>query len=443
MDDKQFEQELESAIKKATTTEGGLTGQANKEDRRDLIAELSSRFIDAYSVEVDKNDFKIQIYENGYYKLFTKEQLTIKLTEIYSILHGDASEVSHWVLAMADQIKSRVCGPYIRFNNGLYNFEDKRMEEFHKDKYTTVAYDFNMIEEPEPEEFLNAMREWFPDETHRQISYKSIYESLLPKKSLKFHQLLGDGGNGKTQFRQMISELIPFYSITTKLDLLVNDTFSSTVLDGHTVVLCSETPDNIDQFDMIKRMTGDDILSIRGMRQAPKQITNMTTLFLDSNQSVNFDDSLSMKDRIHVIPFLNRIRKTDKEVEDFGRKLAQKERKEIICWLLQNEHFCKIEWLKSEDCEHWIKQFGDGVEKFIIYGYDITNDENDSVKGKQLYIEYKRWCKKLGKSDTTRTKFYNALDALDLESEYGLKGTIKYVGLKSKEKIQNTLKSKM
>lgn len=405
----------------------------SKNEKIQEIHDFALRFIQEFNAEADSNEIKIQIYEDGYYKIYRKEQLAIKITKIYMVLHSDALEITHWILAMAPPIKARVCGPYVRFKNGLYNFNEKRLEDFDPEKYTLISYDFDMIETPEPEKFLDAMSHWFPDPKYRRVAYKVIYESLLPKKSLKFHQLLGDGGNGKTQFRQMIAELIPDYAITTKLDLLVNDTFSSTVLDGNTVILCSETPNNIEQFDMIKRMTGDDILSIRGMRQAPKQIVNMTTLLLDSNQSVRFDESLSMIDRIHIVPFLNRIRNTDGAVDDFGRKLAHEEMHHIICWILQNQHICNSDWLDHDDCSRLMKEFGDCIEKFVSDGFELTKDEMDTIKGKQLFIEYKRWCKKNGKSNTTRQLFYEGLDSLELDSEYGIKGVIKYMGIKRKE----------
>jgi putative DNA primase/helicase len=133
--------------------------------------------------------------------------------------------------------------------------------------------------------------------------------------------LYGGGKNGKSVFLRVLRALLGDYATVALPDLLMakrNESHPTEVADlfGARLVICSEVGAHR-AFDeaMLKRLTGNEPLKARRMREDPWEFMPTFKIALAGNHEPRVrDDTDSTWDRLRKIPFSVRVEKPDKRL---------------------------------------------------------------------------------------------------------------------------------
>jgi P4 family phage/plasmid primase-like protien len=237
--------------------------------------------------------------------------------------------------------------------------------------------------------------------------------------------LIGVGGSGKGTFAEPLQKLLGEYCVSIPIGMLLESTHEDrrlnymATLRGARLAVCNEGS-KMQRLDSrgIKLLTGGGWLPGRRLGHQPFQFkaTHKIVVLANDNPVLELDDA--MKQRVHVVPFLQKFRDTDREQKGLREFFTEPEQLQgIFSWMVEGCIAYQKEGLRpppsvTATTEQYFKD-ADLFEQFL-------QDETEEAKGTDVFMpteagfrRYKAWCDRQGYNDKlvigTTTTFAESL----------------------------------
>lgn len=184
------------------------------------------------------------------------------------------------------------------FNNGVYDFKQKRFRQYEKTDYISFStkWDYREATEDELNDFNKIIDKILPTEEHRNLMYQ-IYSTGLRGKCLEnFILLNGKGGNGKSFLNKlMLDHVLGDYGFKGNNEVLTKPISSSSNpalanFNKKRLIVFEEPDENIKLSNStIKELTGGSNLSVRKLYSNDTDCKNHLTMILECNERPNFN----------------------------------------------------------------------------------------------------------------------------------------------------------
>jgi P4 family phage/plasmid primase-like protien len=275
--------------------------------------------------------------------------------------------------------------------------------------------------------------------------------SLYTNKFEKLYILTGNGRNGKGVLSTLISKAVGNYYLTGSNDLLtIKDELKNETLSkakGIRYLAISEPAEDNDKetkfnISMVKKLTGRDVISTRGLYQSSFEYIPQFTMFISCNKQPRVDETNeAIRNRFRFIhfpfTFVDNPKKNFERKLDVGLKDAIEDdnqyRDTLISYLLhlvsQDYDLDKIkEPTKCKEFTNLYFEDNNDVGNFLEKHFEITDDSKDKHRPTTLFDLYKQ------DGDfayMSHIKFGEALKANNIK-KVKVKGAIYYTGIKKK-----------
>ena len=256
--------------------------------------------------------------------------------------------------------------------------------------------------------------------------------------------------NGKSTLLDAIQHLLGDYSTVAPVELICRTSGSHNNPNAHTSTLArlkgrrfvtmaeSDTAGKLDE-SVIKQYTGGEEITAREIYQSAITFTPQFTFWLSCNDLPAVrDKSLFASDRIRVIEFNRHFSDSeqDKNLKDFFR--SPDAMKGIFAWLVAGYSRYTREGLHMADhLQLVIRQYA--RDNDIVLQFLEENCQHDSeatIRAKNLYDNFKIWCKSTGYFAMSAKKFSAEIVAHPdwcLGQQTGHARLLSFVGLKMRE----------
>jgi putative DNA primase/helicase len=260
-----------------------------------------------------------------------------------------------------------------------------------------------------------------------------------------FAVLYGSGRNGKSTLVETISRVlgsdyskgIPTQSLYAKKEESATSP-EITRLIGTRFVYASEGKENERlNTGMVKRFTGDEKMTARGLYSDPVDFQPQFTVFLSTNHKPRIDDTTnSIWDRTRLIPFNRRF--TDEEVDTSLRKRFLEESSGILSWLVQGAVKFYQQGEKLPHCTavtqatESYRTDSDNFQGWIAERCEVGREYRMQVS--TAHLDYVRYCEEeLGGTDISRRAFSEKLKEKGYRAAPGAGNKTFFVGIRLKE----------
>ena len=249
--------------------------------------------------------------------------------------------------------------------------------------------------------------------------------------------LHGTGRNGKSTFLGTFMDLMGDYARKGPSDLLLSKKNEShpterSILHGTRFVPCIETEEGrrMDE-NMVKELTGGDVVSTRRMREDFWDFKPTHHLWLGTNHKPNVRGTdIAIWSRLRLVPFIVTIPLSERD-KDLAEKLKL-EWPGILNWAIEG---C-LEWQRNglQEPPGVIRATDSYQKEQDILGTFLTDsvvaDPEAKVKASDLYEAYTTWAKASGERTIAKRAFGLALEERAYTQARGAGGTRLWRGLK-------------
>jgi len=301
--------------------------------------------------------------------------------------------------------------PYIfRFKNKAFDLLTGRSIDITKEHYITQRTSHEFIP-PTPEQVKKVdslFNQIFPDPEVKACYLSILFQSLTGVRIERLVLANGSGRNGKGLLNELMFELMGNYAYRLPVQLLTKDLNTTGAnpqlanCDKKRLILASEPEDGAKiQMGVVKELTGGNEISARGLYSSKTKVSMHQTLVLECNKKPQLSGRIDMSvlERIVDIPFESTFTTNPDHVDEAhgifpANTLYKTEdwRKEHISALfVYVAHKAEKELYIPDRVRKISEQYvmgSDELYTWVLDGYELTDDENDVVKLKDLYKEY-------------------------------------------------------
>jgi P4 family phage/plasmid primase-like protien len=338
------------------------------------------------------------------------------------------------------------------FKNMLYDIKEGHFRDIEKKDYIlrntgydapTLINDFKLIDD--------LLFSIFEDKEICDYFLMTTAMSLFTNKFEKLYILTGNGRNGKGVLSTIIAKALGNYYLTGSNDLLtIKDELKNETLSkakGIRYLAISEPAEDNDKetkfnISMVKKLTGRDVISTRGLYQSSFEYIPQFTMFVSCNKQPRVDETNeAIRNRFRFIhfpfTFVDNPSKTferqlDVELKDNIEKDFEY-RDTMISYLLhlvsQDYDTNKIkEPTKCKEFTNLYFEDNNDVGNYLQKYFEITDDGKDKHRPTTLYDLYKQ------DGDfayLSHIKFGEALKSNNIR-KIKINGATYYTGLKKK-----------
>lgn len=292
-----------------------------------------------------------------------------------------------------------------------------------------------------PQRWLRFMDEVFEGDQEKIAMLQRIagYALTGSTKERVVIYLHGKGGDGKSTTLRVLSELFGEYSQRAHISTFLHNGLNAhptnvAALRGARLVTASELPENAAWNDQVlKELTGREVMSARRMHQNFFQFIPQLTLLISGNHLPNMSGvDKAMRDRFIVLPYNRSFTGTDTEDQDLPEKLIEEEGAEILRWCIDG---C-LEWQKvgikpTASVKKASASYMDGediVGKFL--SESVVLQPGAQVMKKDLFRNFIEQMDEARVKGWTQNRFTKALLKLDIEEKRSTGGQGAFVGLR-------------
>jgi putative DNA primase/helicase len=236
-----------------------------------------------------------------------------------------------------------------------------------------------------------------------------ISEQILPV-------FWGQGANGKSTLLDAVVAVLGDYADSAAPDLLMqrsSDEHPTELADlmGKRLVVASESEKNRKlKIQLVKRLTGDEKIKARFMRQDYFTFTRQFKLILVTNNKPRVDeDSEAVWRRLRLVPFTVVI--PEKERDPRLLEKLKAEASGILRWLVegclawQRDGLCEPSIVKSVTGEY--RKESNPIEQFFE---ECCVFEDGAWEASRILLEtYRQWCAEAGEEPESDREFFNCL----------------------------------
>jgi putative DNA primase/helicase len=318
----------------------------------------------------------------------------------------------------------------LNVQNGTYDLEANCLREHRREDFITKLAPVTYDPVATCERFDRFMSEIFPgnqlliDYVQRVTGY--CLSGLTTERIVLF--LIGAGLNGKSVLCNVMLRGIfgehDGYGMDSSFSTFTTSKYSAPDkprndlirMRGKRFVAASEADDSSMKIDtaLLKKISGNDDLSVRGNFQQEIEYTPQAKVFLRMNNEPRIlDGTDSTWDRVKKITFKRQFSEDEKDPE-LTEKLL-KESSGIFNWLLGGWRLVQTAWsnheaalpepveVKMATAEY--RQTQSQVARFFMETYQVTSRECKPVPISEIYEAYKGWAAKQGEFPKNQTAF--------------------------------------
>ena len=350
-------------------------------------------------------DNQLHIYKDGVYQdgLNNIEAEMIKI--IPSLTSRNRNEVMKYLNLIAPEVKSLAGAHYIAFNNGIYNINTGKLEDFRPDVVVKNKIPFNYNYDAY-NETLDSMLERISchDEQIRDLLEEMAGYCLYRRNELrKAFILIGDKANGKSTFLDCITNMVGEAN-TSALDLKeLGDRFRTAELFGKLINAGDDIGDEfIPNPAVFKKLVSGDRVTVERKGQDPFDFCNYSKFIFSANNIPRIKDKTgAVLDRLVIVPFNANFTKDSEGYDPYIKyKLRSESAMEYLIQIgldglkrvLDNNGFTICQAVQ-EELDEYSEQNNPiiGFFKELEIDVDIINQPT-----KDVYLRYKLYCNDSG-----------------------------------------------
>jgi len=311
------------------------------------------------------------------------------------------------------------------FNNIAYDLVTHKTRQLNKDDYilTRLDYDLENRNDEKIKTLTEIINDILIDENIRNNMIQLLSTGLYGRKIINFTIANGCGSNGKTSLFELMRTMLVkgIYCYIASPSILNQDISNknnpeiASINNMRMVIMSEPSSEKKLNLAIIKKLTGENQLGARMNHSNSMIVNNTATYILQANDVPKLDgnaDDNATKRRITDIPFKSTFT-TDKIIleENKDDKYVIKAKPYYETEEFYNEYKCSlfyylIDFIKKyekdnkkkvyenvELCDevknrtdNYIKSSNE-INNFISEKYEKTNNSNDYIKVKDLYIE--------------------------------------------------------
>lgn len=302
------------------------------------------------------------------------------------------------------------------FDNVIYDLKNMIFRKGTPEDMVSLSVGYNFVKLAEDDENLIAVRNFisslFSTEEMMLFSLRvaaSFLEGVNPNEV--FYLWIGFGRNGKSKYLKLISTSLGQYAVNIPISLFLNNKITNgnspspelLKMKGARLICASEPPKGVGISETVKPMTGNDIMSVRGLYKDPVEFTVTGKIAISTNHYLQIDaDEHAMYDRMVPLKFPYKF--VDKPSNDMEKPINRKIEELIPIWRLAMMNIMLNEYqnykekglqipesIKDDILD--LKLENDIVQYFIDEKLEITNDRNDYISRVdiwKMYCEFKK-----------------------------------------------------
>lgn len=329
---------------------------------------------------------------------------------------------------------------YISLEDCMINTHNLSPEQHDKSKFTTVHFPFTndqiaQVETPIFDAFLRYVLvkedEHTPD--NELVYFVQEMFGYLLSSEMKAHSaffLYGDGQNGKSTLMDILSLFFGELSVASfSIETLTTRPFALAGLVGKRINICNEDESKFIRSDKFKSLISGDLVSAERKYGNVFEFRPRTKFIFSTNSMPTFDSvDFGLRRRIKIIPFLREITREKKDTGILQK--IQPELPGILRWAIEGLRRLRennFEFSQCDAVDHMKKEFTKGVSSTIrFFDEYYVKDSDEFTPFKQMYDEYKEWCRENNRKPVSSDKF-----GKELTSNYKLKTVQQWTGIQN------------
>jgi putative DNA primase/helicase len=316
----------------------------------------------------------------------------------------------------------------VNLANGEYNTETKELEPHVPEHYMTRMMGAKHDPEAIAPNWTKFLEQVLPDEDVRRYVQRAVGYSLLGSADERaFFIIHGPSGTGKSQFLSTLEHAFGSYATTAAEGTFRlnreggnGPTNDLNDLRGKRLVTTSETAEGTSfNESLMKRLTGQDSITSRGLYQENVKWTPECAIWLATNYPPRFnsDDDAIWK-RAKLVPFMTRFGTDAPAVAGYARKFLFAEADGILNWIIEGLHdyqengLGEPEAVQASAVEH--REQSDAVIRFLddmINDGMVGLDSDMQISTRELYQLYDDWSKSAGEPKLGSRRFKHRVES--------------------------------
>ena len=369
-------------------------------------------------------DGELYIYDNGVY-VKGKRQLDRKMHELVEgIKINQKREVMAYLESMSPVIRRTADPKYIAFNNGIYNLEVDRLEEFDPSIIITnkIPHNYNYHAYNETMDSVLDKISCNDDQIRDLLEEMAGFCLYRRNELRKAFILIGDKANGKSTFLDCIVNMVGEDNASA-LDLAeLKDRFRGSEMVGKLLNAGDDIGDNfIGDTSMFKKVVSGERVTAEKKGKDAFKFSNYCKFIFSANSIPRMKDKTgAVLDRLIVIPFNATFSKSD---PDYDPHIKYKLRAEEAMEYLLQVALDGLKRVLKSNCFTDSKKVQEELEKYhekndpvigFIKELDIEVDILNQPS-KDVYMRYKIYC-----NDNNLTPLAHNAFSENLSRNYGI-----------------------
>ena len=315
----------------------------------------------------------------------------------------------------------------VNLNNGVLDLKTEQLHKAEPGHLMVKTMGTSYIPEAHCPRFEKFMADAIPNPNMRAYIQRALGYSLLGDADQRSIFLIhGPSGTGKSTLIETMREVFGQYGTTAGAGAFRasrNDQGPNTdlhALRGKRFVTTSETAENASfDEDLLKRLSGRDRVTSRGLYEKPIEWVPECTLWIATNNPPKFNsDDDAIWRRTKLIPFTTVFR-GEGEISDFARKMLYPEAAGILNWLLAGLRDFLAHGLQEpeEVLTQALEQRhdSDSVARFLddkILDGVLVEGEEYQIGCSELYLLYNDWVRQIGERALGNRRFSLRVQAI-------------------------------
>ena len=224
------------------------------------------------------------------------------------------------------------------FDNGVYDERVKQIintEEISAMGFKGYQY-LEALPENIPTKFIDIVFKNVPEHEHKRIK-AGLKAAITPKLDPRISVIHGKAGTGKSLGMEILFKVMnryEQYALTLELDQLLNDSFIKAKINGKTLLVLTDLPEQYKDFSKLKAITGEGVKTERAFYADATTFDNKLKIFATTNYlaKIPTKEKNAMYRRLSLI---HNTREIAYEVNpDLADEVVKEEGEKIISWIL-------------------------------------------------------------------------------------------------------------
>jgi len=372
-----------------------------------IAQDLADRWIADYHIKTDRLTRTIYYYEGGVY---------VEAEDFIACLIDDkfrGINTNSFITNVLDYIRRHSLydfkDEWLAVDNGLINPQTLEIVKFSPERVTRIKLNVAYNPAAKCELWLKFIGEC---ESNPVLLQEAGGYSLLPGYPFqKAIMLLGSGGQGKSVFLRVITEIMGTHNISaTGLQSLIENRFATAGLYGRLANVAGDIPDlALANTETFKRLTGDDFITAEKKGKDGFEYMNRAKLLFSANQlPPTKDKSIGYMRRWILIDFMRKM------VQTPNPRLAADllaEKSGIFNWMLEGaKRVNENGFTYTSDPEKMALAYIERSEPVTMFLKDCCEEDFDKfVPSKKLYGAYNVWARINHKKRMGSREFLSAM----------------------------------